>query len=78
MIKSVLYKSINYPDDLVVNFVTLTYTVKPHNIEEVKDLSNWGNNVTSGKYSDFYFFNMGNVMSYIINKFGSTVNSGLC
>ena len=56
LIKLVLYKSINYLDDLSVNFDTLTYAVKSHNIEEVKELRNWVNNITSGEYSDYYLF----------------------
>jgi len=55
----VLYWLSSHPDDLVVNFDTLTYAAKPHNIEEVKDLSNWDNNITSGEYSDYYLFQYG-------------------
>ena len=46
-------------DELGVNFDTLTYAAKPHNIEEVKDLSNWDNNITSGEYSDYYLCQYG-------------------
>ena len=52
--KFVLYWLSNRPDDLAVNFETLTYADKSYNNEEVKDLSTWVNNITSGEYIDYY------------------------